>query len=214
MEDSYLHKGQRKKLVESLKDKGINDEQVLDAMMQVPRHLFMRPDFVGFAYRDQAFPIECEQTISQPYTVAFQSQLLEIKKGEKVLEVGTGSGYQAAVLVQMGAKVFSIERHRGLFLDAQKTMLRLGYKAELFYGDGYAGKQAYMPFDKIIITAAPPVIPSELLNQLKTGGYLVAPVGDRNLQKMIRIKKTGENSFEKEEHGNFVFVPMLKGTSN
>ncbi|MFH2142370.1 MAG: protein-L-isoaspartate(D-aspartate) O-methyltransferase [Bacteroidota bacterium] len=213
MIDSYQHKGLRRKLIDLLRDKGIGDEIMLEAMNQVPRHLFMRSDFESFAYKDQAFPIYCGQTISQPYTVAFQTQLLKIQKGDKVLEIGTGSGYQAAILAQMGAKVYSIERHHDLFLSARKLLMKLNYNIELFYGDGYLGKPAFQPFDKILITAAPEGIPDALLRQLKQGGILVTPVGDFERQVMVRIIKNSENEFIKEEHGGFVFVPMLKGTS-
>ncbi|GAB4277434.1 MAG: protein-L-isoaspartate(D-aspartate) O-methyltransferase [Marinilabiliales bacterium] len=213
MIDTYKHKGLRKKLVESLMEKGITDINVLEAINTVPRHFFMKPEFDNFAYKDQAFPIKCNQTISQPYTVAFQSQLLEIKKGDKVLEIGTGSGYQAAILSVMGAKVYTIERHYELFIETQKLLKQLNYKVETYYGDGYKGKPAFAPFDKILLTASPPVIPEELLKQLKTGGYMVLPLGDRHNQKMIRIIKKSEDDYIKEDHGSFIFVPMLKGTS-
>lgn len=213
MIDTYQHKGLRKKLIDSLRTKGITDENVLQAMNMVPRHLFMRSDFENFAYKDQAFPIACEQTISQPYTVAFQTQLLSIKKGDKILEIGTGSGYQAAVLCMMGARVFSIERHYDLFVQTRTLMSSMNYKAELFYGDGYRGKTAFMPFDGILMTAAPEKIPEELLKQLGMGGSLVAPVGGISAQKMIRIIKHSDDRYITEEHGDFVFVPMLGGTS-
>jgi protein-L-isoaspartate(D-aspartate) O-methyltransferase len=201
----------RLKLIQEVEKKGISDQDVLNAMMKVPRHLFMESGFVSFAYRDQAFPIAAGQTISQPYTVAFQTQLLQVKKLEKVLEIGTGSGYQTAVLLEMGAKVYTIERQRELYLFAQKMLFSLGYKPNMFFGDGYEGQPAYSPFDKILVTAAAPEIPGKLLQQLKVGGRLVIPVGEAHSQRMILVEKTGEDSYKKSEHGAFVFVPMLKG---
>ncbi len=213
MEDSFEAKGKRKKLVAELRQKGISDEDVLKAIDIVPRHLFMDPAFLVHAYVDKAFPISSGQTISQPYTVAVQSSLLRIKKRDKILEVGTGSGYQAAVLAEMGAKVYTIERFRELYLKAQQTLSSLKYNnIDFFYGDGYEGKPQYGPFDGIIITAAAPEIPQALLLQLKTGGRLVIPVGASGSQVMKVIERTGPDTFETTEHGNFVFVPMLKGT--
>jgi protein-L-isoaspartate(D-aspartate) O-methyltransferase len=214
MTDSFEAKGKRKRLVAELRQKGITDEEVLRAIDTVPRHLFMDPAFLNHAYVDKAFPLSSGQTISQPYTVAVQTSLLKIKKRDKILEVGTGSGYQAAVLAEMGAKVYTIERFRELYLKAQKTLASLGYSIDFFYGDGYAGKPQYGPFDGILVTAAAPEIPSELLRQLKTGGRLVIPVGDSFSQTMTVVERTGEDTFENSEHGNFVFVPMLKGTVN
>ncbi len=215
MEDSFEAKGKRKKLVAELRQKGICDEDVLKAIDTVPRHLFMDPAFLVHAYVDKAFPISSGQTISQPYTVAVQSSLLRIKKRDKILEVGTGSGYQAAVLAAMGAKVYTIERFRELYLKAQQTLSSLKYNnIDFFYGDGYEGKPQYGPFDGIIITAAAPEIPQNLLLQLKTGGRLVIPVGGSGSQVMKVVERTGPDSFETSEHGNFVFVPMLKGTVN
>jgi protein-L-isoaspartate(D-aspartate) O-methyltransferase len=211
MEDSYLHKGLRKKLVETIKKKGIVDQKVIDAIGVVPRHLFMDSSFVKFSYSDQAFPIGAGQTISQPYTVAFQTELLEISPRDKVLEIGTGSGYQAAVLLEVGARVFTIERQRELFLKAQSLLPKLGYKPQFFFGDGYEGVPAYAPFDKILVTAGAPDVPEELLNQLKTGGILVVPIGGDNGQRMIKVIKESEDSYKKTEHGGFNFVPMLKG---
>jgi protein-L-isoaspartate(D-aspartate) O-methyltransferase len=209
--DTYRHKGLRLKLIQELAQKGITDESVLNAMAKVPRHLFMESSFITFAYRDQAFPIGAGQTISQPYTVAFQTQLLQVKKHDKVLEVGTGSGYQTAVLLEMGAYVYTIERQRELFVSAQKMLDRLGYKPHLFFGDGYEGQTAFAPYDRIIVTAAAPEVPGKLLQQLKPGGRLVIPVGESNGQNMLLVEKTGEDSYKKTEHGAFVFVPMLKG---
>jgi protein-L-isoaspartate(D-aspartate) O-methyltransferase len=211
MNDSYRHKGLRKILVEDLRNKGINDEKVLEAIMKVPRHYFMDTSFVKYAYRDQAFPIGCGQTISQPYTVAYQTQLLEIKRHDKVLEVGTGSGYQTAVLLEMGAKVYTIERHRDLFIKAQSFLPSIGYKANFFYGDGYEGQVSYKPFDKILVTAGAGEIPQKLITQLRPGGIMVIPVGESNSQVMTRLVKTGQDEFEITEHGQFVFVPLLKG---
>jgi protein-L-isoaspartate(D-aspartate) O-methyltransferase len=214
MTDSFEAKGKRKKLVAELRQKGITDEDVLRAIDTVPRHLFMDPAFLVHAYTDKAFPISSGQTISQPYTVAVQSSLLRVKKRDKILEIGTGSGYQAAVLAEMGAKVYTIERFRDLFLKAQSILAPLGYSIDFFYGDGYEGKPQYGPFDGIIITAAAPEIPEKLLMQLKTGGRLVIPVGGTGSQVMKVVERTGEDSFDYSDHGNFVFVPMLKGTVN
>jgi protein-L-isoaspartate(D-aspartate) O-methyltransferase len=214
MTDSFEAKGKRKKLVDELRKKGITDEEVLRAINAVPRHLFMDPAFLNHAYTDKAFPITSGQTISQPYTVAVQTSLLQVKKRDKVLEVGTGSGYQAAILVEMGVKVYTIERFRDLYLKAQRTLTSMGYNADFFYGDGYEGKKQYGPFDGILITAAAPEIPDELLQQLKTGGRLVVPVGKSDSQVMTVVTKTGPDTYEYSSHGYFAFVPMLKGTVN
>jgi protein-L-isoaspartate(D-aspartate) O-methyltransferase len=214
MIDTFEAKGKRKKLVAELRQKGIADEEVLRAIGTVPRHLFMDPAFLIHAYTDKAFPITSGQTISQPYTVAVQSSLLRVKKRDKILEIGTGSGYQAAILAEMGAKVFTIERHRELFLKAQHTLTFLGYSVDFFYGDGYKGKPQYGPFDGIIITAAVSEVPQGLIQQLKTGGRLVVPLGTANSQVMTVVEKKDTNSLEYTEHGNFIFVPMLKGTVN
>lgn len=212
MEDTYLHKGLRKKLVEEILAKGITDQRVVAAIGKVPRHLFMDSGFIKFAYRDQAFPIRAGQTISQPYTVAFQSQLLDVSPMDRVLEVGTGSGYQAAVLAEMGTRVYTIERQRELFLGAQALLNALGYnRINFFYGDGYAGLPTYGPFDRILITAAAPEIPQALLEQLKPGGRLVVPVGNTDAQVMMLVEKTADGDFRKSSHGSFVFVPMLGG---
>jgi protein-L-isoaspartate(D-aspartate) O-methyltransferase len=174
----------------------------------------MDPAFFIHAYVDKAFPITSGQTISQPYTVAIQTSLLRLKKRDKILEIGTGSGYQAAILAEMGARVYTIERYRDLYLKAQRTLTSLGYNADFFYGDGYEGKQQYGPFDGILITAAANEVPKALLQQLKTGGRLIVPVGSSGSQVMTVVERTGADSFEYSEHGNFVFVPMLKGTVN
>ncbi len=213
-EDSFEAKGKRKKLVDEIRKKGISDEEVLRAIGAVPRHVFMDPAFLNHAYIDKAFPITSGQTISQPYTVAVQTSLLQVKKRDKILEIGTGSGYQAAILAEMGAKVYTIERFRELYLRAQTTLSALGYSADFFYGDGYEGKAQYGPYDGIIITAAASEIPDTLLKQLKTGGRLVVPLGDGGTQVMTLVQRTGENTFDYSSHGYFVFVPMLRGTVN
>ncbi len=214
MTDSFEAKGKRRLLVEELRKKGISDEDVLSAIGTVPRHLFMDPAFLIHAYVDKAFPISSGQTISQPYTVAVQSLLLKVKKRDKVLEIGTGSGYQAAVLAEMGVRVYTIERHRDLFVKAQRTLQSLGYSMHFFYGDGYAGKPQYGPYDGIIVTAAVSEVPQALLQQLKSGGRMVLPLGTLSSQVMTVIEKKESGDFEYTEHGNFVFVPMLKGTIN
>jgi protein-L-isoaspartate(D-aspartate) O-methyltransferase len=214
MTDIFEAKGKRKKLVAELRKKGISDEEVLRAIDKVPRHLFMDPAFLIHAYVDKAFPITSGQTISQPYTVAVQSSLLRVKKRDKILEIGTGSGYQTAILAEMGAKVYTIERYRDLFIKAQRILTSLGYSADFFYGDGYEGKPQYGPFDGIIITAAASDVPNVLLHQLKTGGRLVVPLGGSGSQVMTVVERTGPEIFERSEHGNFIFVPMLKGTVN
>ncbi len=211
MTDDFEARGKRKKLISELRKKGIGDEEVLRAMDAVPRHVFMDNAFLNHAYVDKAFPISSGQTISQPYTVAVQTSLLEVKRRSRILEVGTGSGYQAAILAEMGAKVYTIERYRDLFLKAQKTLASLGYSVDSFFGDGYAGKPQYGPYDGIIITAAIKEVPEELLKQLKTGGRLVAPVGDSSSQRMTLVRRTGEDSYEYSSHGRYVFVPMLPG---
>jgi len=211
MTDDFEARGKRKKLIAELRKKGITDEEVLRAMDIVPRHLFMDPAFLIHAYADKAFPISSGQTISQPYTVAVQTSLLEVKLRDKILEIGTGSGYQAAVLAEMGAKVYTIERHRDLYLKARKSLSELHYEAAFFFGDGYAGKPQYGPYDGIIITAAIREIPEALTRQLRIGGKLVAPVGDSSSQVMTLVKRTGEDDFDYSTHGHYVFVPMLRG---
>ena len=211
IKESLIQKGLRKKLVDRLRSRNIVDERVLEAIGKIPRHLFIDSGLINHAYEDKPFSIGCGQTISQPYTVAFQTQLLQLKKGDKVLEIGTGSGYQAAVLAEMGADVCTIERRRELFIRSQRVLRLLGYSVRAFWGDGYEGKEAYAPFNKIIITAGIPEIPEKLLKQLTVNGVLAAPVGVDN-QKMISIVRLSETIFgEPVDHGDYMFVPMLKG---
>ncbi len=210
MLDTYKHKGLRKQLVDDIKRKGINDKKVLEAIMKVPRHLFMAKGFEERAYQDNAFPIAAEQTISQPYTVAFQTSLLELKKGDKVLEIGTGSGYQTSILLELGAKVYSIERQKILFREAQVILRKLAYNPYCYYGDGYKGLPTYGPFDKILITAGAPKVPEALKEQLKIGGILVAPIGSRNSQDMLKVIKKSDDEYVTESHGKFIFVTMIK----
>jgi len=210
MKDLPKHKGLRNQLVKTIKNKGITNEKVLDAISKIPRHLFMDSGFIDFAYQDNAFPIAAEQTISQPYTVAFQTELLAINKGDKILEIGTGSGYQTAVLIELEAEVYSIERQKELYEKVRKFLPKLGYVAKkLSFGDGYKGWNEYAPFDKILVTAGAPFVPKPLLSQLKIGGKLVIPVGE-NVQTMTLYIRKGEKDFEKHEFGDFRFVPMLK----
>lgn len=209
--DTYKHKGQRLKLVEELVKLGISDEKVLYVISKIPRHLFLDPGYDKLAYQNKAYAIGAGQTISQPYTVAFQTQLLGIERGDKVLEIGTGSGYQTAVLSELGAKVYTIERQRELYLKSQNLLHSLGYHPHFFYGDGYKGKASYGPFNKIIVTAGAPYIPEALQNQLIIGGMLVIPVGDSGSQTMYSIVRLSENTFKKTEFGQFLFVPMLEG---
>ena len=211
-EDTYRHKGLRNKLVETVRSKGITDENVLAAIGKIPRHFFLDSAFDDVAYEDRAFPIGEGQTISQPYTVAYQSQLLEIKKFEKVLEIGTGSAYQACVLAEMGAMVYTIERQKKLF-DANKNFaqLRKYPSIKFFYGDGYDGLPTYAPFDKVIITAAAPEIPQKLIQQLKPGGMMVIPLGAGELQRMMRIPRMPNGALKEEVFDHFSFVPMVEG---
>ncbi len=216
MKDSYRHKGLRKKLVEELHKKGIKDERILKAFMEIPRHFFMDEAFADWAYKDVPFKIEAEQTISQPFTVASMTDLLEVKPTDKILEVGTGSGYQASVLSFLNAKVYSIERQAILHDKTSKLLLDLGFdKIRLLYGDGYQGYERFAPFDKIIVTAGAPEIPKPLLQQLAIGGLLVIPVNlEDGTQEMCKIKKVSDDSFEKSSHGIFRFVPLLPGVNN
>jgi protein-L-isoaspartate(D-aspartate) O-methyltransferase len=210
--DTYRHKGMRQKLVDLLRKSGIQDEKVLSAINAIPRHAFMDAAFLEHAYEDKAFQIGEGQTISQPYTVAYMSEWLELTPGMKVLEVGTGSGYQAAVLAELGAKVFSIERHKKLHEKAKQQLYILGYNSvKMYFGDGYEGIPAYAPYDRIIITAAAKEIPQQLLKQLKIGGIIVLPLGNDEDQMMIKMTKTADGEFRKEVGDNFKFVPMLPG---
>jgi protein-L-isoaspartate(D-aspartate) O-methyltransferase len=208
--DSFRHKGLRKKLVDILREKGISDEKVLQAIDRVPRHLFLDSSFLEFAYQDKAFPIGSGQTISQPFTVAYQTQLLQVVQGDKILEIGTGSGYQSCVLLEMGAKVYTIERQKKLFEKTKAFLPTIGYNPKMFYGDGYKGLPPYTPFDRIIITAAAPGIPQELINQMKDGGILVIPVGPQEIQTMVTIQKINSTETIRLEHNKFRFVPMLE----
>jgi protein-L-isoaspartate(D-aspartate) O-methyltransferase len=214
IEESFEAKGKRKRLIEELRSKGITDENVLGAIGRVPRHIFMDDAFMKHAYQDKAFPIAAGQTISQPYTVAIQTTLLNVGKRDHVLEVGTGSGYQAAVLAEMGVKVYTIERQRELFRKAQTLLSSMGYRIQFFLGDGYEGQPQYGPYDGIIITAATAEVPDKLLKQLRIGGRLVVPRGDRDTQVMTLYTRRGEDDYEITTHGYFVFVPMLKGIAN
>lgn len=210
MKDTSKHQGLRNQLAKVLKQKGITDENVLDAVRKIPRHLFIDSSFEAHAYQDKAFPIAAEQTISQPYTVAFQSQTLQISPDDKILEIGTGSGYQTAVLLEMQAEVYSIERQHELFKKTSLFLPKLGYKPKKFiFGDGYKGLKEKAPFDKIIVTAGAPFVPKPLLSQLKVGGMLLIPVGDK-LQVMTLFIRKSPKEFEKHELGDFAFVPMLE----
>ena len=210
MKDNYKHKGLRQQLVKTVSKKGITDERILEAIGKIPRHLFMDSSFLDHAYQDKPFPIGADQTISQPYTVAFQTELLQVKKGDKILEIGTGSGYQAAVLIELGAKVYSIERQKELFKKTSKFLPKLGYRPKkLVFGDGYKGLEEEAPFDGIVVTAGAPYVPKPLLNQLKVGGRLVIPVGDP-VQTMTVFIRKGEKEFDKREYGEFRFVPLLE----
>lgn len=211
-EDTYRHKGLRKKLIDVLRDKGITDENVLKAINTIPRHYFLDSAFDEIAYEDRAFPIAAEQTISQPYTVAYQTQLLQIKPFDKVLEIGTGSIYQATVLAEMGVKAFTIERQKELFDKTKHFIFKKEYpNLKFFYGDGYEGLPTYGPFDKIIITAAAPFIPPKLIEQLKVGGFMVVPVDEGAHQRMVRLTKCADGGYTEETFENFSFVPMLAG---
>ena len=211
-EDTYRHKGLRKKLLDILREKGITDEKVLTAMNNIPRHYFMDSALDNIAYEDRAFPISDGQTISQPYTVAYQTQLLQIKQNDKILEIGTGSIYQATVLAELGAKVFTIERQKNLFDKTKQYIFKSKYNnLKFFYGDGFEGLPTYGPFDKIIITAAAPFIPPKLIQQLKTGGYMVIPLDEGANQRMLRLTKKEDGTWSEEIFENFSFVPMLVG---
>ncbi len=211
MIDTYKNKGQRLRLVKEIESQGITDKRILEAINKLPRHFFLDRGYEDIAYTNKAFAIGAGQTISQPYTVAFQTQLLNIKKGDKILEIGTGSGYQTAILLELGAKVYTIERIRKLYLEARYLLGELGYRPRFFYGDGYKGKETYGPFDKILVTAGAPFVPEALQKQLKIGGILVIPVGDLKLQTMYKIERISESEFKTSDCGKFIFVPMVKG---
>lgn len=215
MVDTHRHRGLRQQLVKELKTKGIRDERILDAFMQIPRHFFLEKTFAEWAYKDVAFPIDADQTISQPFTVAMQTSLLNIKKGDKVLEIGTGSGFQASVLYHIGAKVYTIERQKKLFEKTEKFLHDLGFSnVRTLFGDGYEGAPRFAPFDKIIITAGAVEIPKKLIDQLKPNGLMVIPLGDESgVQKMLRITKNEDGSLTRENFGNYRFVPFLKGVN-
>lgn len=210
MVDTFKHKGMRRKLVAEIKQKGVDDEAVLGAIEKVPRHLFLDPVFEKQAYENVAFQIGAGQTISHPFTVAVQTALLDVKKGEKILEIGTGSGYQTAVLLELGVKVYSIERQRELYDKTKPLLAKMGYSPKLFYGDGYKGKKAFAPFDKIIITCGAPFVPQDLVDQLKVGGIIVIPVGEGAKQEMQQGVKMSDGTLEMLNFGTFSFVPMLE----
>lgn len=212
MQDTFKHKGLRRILIDELRGKGIHNEKILEAFDLVPRHFFLDLAFEKQAYSNVAFQIGAGQTISHPFTVAFQTQLLEIQKGDKVLEIGTGSGFQTAILCAMGAKVYSIERQRELFIKAKNIIDALKFNPKLYFGDGYKGRAIDAPFDKIIVTCGAPFIPQDLLNQMKVGGIMVIPVGDGSVQEMKRIFRISENEYRTEDYGDFSFVPMLENT--
>ena len=215
MQDTYKHKGLRKKLVDGIRAKGVIDENILNAIEKIPRHYFLDSSFVEFAYQDKPFPIGAGQTISQPYTVAFQTHLLQVQPGEKILEIGTGSGYQACVLADIGAKVFTIERQKSLYMKNKKLIQELGYTTiKFFFGDGYKGLPMFAPFDKIIVTAGAPIIPEALKEQLKIGGIIVIPVGQGDVQIMKTVTKISFVDYEIREYGTFSFVPLLEDKEN
>lgn len=209
LEDSYKARGLRKQLVKEIVEKGITDTSVIEAIGRIPRHLFLESIFITHAYEDKAFPIGQGQTISQPYTVAFQSQLLDVKQGNRILEIGTGSGYQAAVLVELGAEVYTIEYNEQLYLKTKKFLPKLGYTPHFYHGDGSLGLPAHAPYDGILVTAGAPSVPKALVQQLATGGKLIIPVGDQQSQQMLLIEKTAANKLIKKEYNEFSFVPLL-----
>ena len=214
MIDSYLHRGLRQKLIKTLKRKGIKDQRILDAFQDIPRHYFLDPGFAEWAYKDIAFPIGNKQTISQPYTVAIQTILLDVKPKQKILEIGTGSGFQACVLAYLGAKVYTIERQRQLYIKTNTLLEKIGFgHIRTLYGDGYLGAPKFAPFDRILLTAGATDIPQTLLDQLKIGGIMVIPLGEGNTQEMVKITKISETEIKKEKHGLFAFVPFLSGTN-
>ncbi len=214
IEDTHRHKGLRKKLVDGLRERGITDESVLSAINTIPRHFFLDTALDNIAYEDRAFEIESGQTISQPYTVAYQTQLLNVKANDKILEIGTGSGYQASVLAAMDAIVYTIERQKVLFKNTEKFILKGKYPTvKFFFGDGFEGLPTYAPFDKVIITCAAPVVPPKLIEQLKPGGIMVLPLNEEDAQRMVRITKNQDGDISEEHFDKFSFVPMLSGKS-
>jgi len=214
MADTYRHRGMRKKLSDIVHQKGIENERILSAIEKIPRHFFLDNAFLEYAYEDKAFPIGEGQTISQPFTVAYQTQLLDPKPSDIILEIGTGSGYQACILSELCRKVFTVERKRKLFEKTRDLISDMGYKnIKLFYGDGYEGIPAFAPYDKVLITAAAPYIPEKLKDQLITGGFLVTPLGKKNVQQMIRLTKLEDGTFSEEKFDHFKFVPMVPGKS-
>ena len=213
MEDTFRHKGMRRQLIEELKAKGIQNNAILQAFDATPRHFFLDLAFINQAYSNMAFQIGAGQTISHPFTVAFQTDLLEVKKGTKVLEIGTGSGFQTSILCALGAKVYSIERQRELFLKAKRIINDLGHNPKLFYGDGYKGQPSYAPFERILVTCGAPFVPEALLDQLVVGGILVIPIGEGDKQIMTKITKVSATEFDKQTYGDFSFVPMLERTA-
>jgi protein-L-isoaspartate(D-aspartate) O-methyltransferase len=213
MEDSLRHKGMRRQLIEELTAKGIQNKAILEAFDATPRHFFLDLAFINQAYSNTAFQIGAGQTISHPFTVAFQTDLLDVKKGTKVLEIGTGSGFQTSILCALGAKVFSIERQRELFLKAKLVINKLGHNPKLFYGDGYKGQPSYAPFDRVLVTCGAPFVPDALLEQLAVGGILVIPIGEGAKQIMTKITKVSDTEFDSQTFGDFSFVPMLERTA-
>jgi len=215
LKDDYRMKGKREQLLSELRSKGITDERILQAFLQIPRHFFLDKAFGDWAYKDVAFPIDADQTISQPYTVAVQTSLLEVKKGDKILEIGTGSGFQACVLAFLGAKVYTIERQESLYHKTSKLLQDIGFgHVRTLFGDGYQGAPRFAPFDKILVTAGATDIPVNLLEQLAPGGIMVIPVGDEYVQDMLQVFKKADGTVETKSHGEFRFVPFLPGTSN
>jgi len=210
--DTYKHKGMRRQLIDELRLKGIKDERILEAFNKVPRHFFLDLVFTEQAYSNMPFQIGSGQTISHPYTVAFQTQLMEVKKGDKILEIGTGSGYQTCILCELGAKVFSIERHKELYLKAKNLIHHFNYNPRLSFGDGYKGLPTFAPFDYILVTCGAPFIPPALVEQLKIGGKLIIPLGEGNVQKMVVLTRTSEDYEDVKDFGDFSFVPMLINT--
>lgn len=214
MAGNHILSGLRKKLISDLQDKGIKDQRILDAFDEIPRHKFIDEGFAAWAYKDVPFKIDADQTISQPYTVAFMTQLLEVKSSDKILEVGTGSGYQACVLAYLGAKVYTIERQESLFLKTNKLLVSMGFSLiRTLLGDGYEGAPRFAPFDKIIVTAGAREVPMKLFHQLKIGGFMVIPVGEGDTQEMLKLTKVNETDIVKESHGGFIFVPFLPGVN-